>query len=242
VRGTNFTPIEQVQPDGSTLLVVPPVAPLAYVQFGYINANSTATSGFDVGVRFRGKVKDLGSFRSDLTVSYIAKYDLTVDGVTYHLAGTHGPFIVSGDTGNPRTRAQWANTFERGPWQITGTLNYTSSYGVTDPSAGMVTCLDALANSGGAASVPYQGVLANGVIPNGVGCRVRSFTTFDAYLRYEISRQFSIHASVLNLFNASAPEDWATYGGAEGAVPWNPSFHAQGAIGRFFSIGATYSF
>jgi hypothetical protein len=38
----------------------------------------------------------------DLTVSYIAKYDLTVDGVTYHLAGTHGPFVVSGDTGNPR--------------------------------------------------------------------------------------------------------------------------------------------
>jgi len=158
------------------------------------------------------------------------------------LAGTHGPFVVSGDTGNPRTRAQWANTFERGPWQITGTLNYTSSYGVTDPSAGMVTCLDALANSGGAASLPYQGVLANGVVPNGVGCRVRSFTTFDAYLRYEISRQFSIHASVVNLFNASAPEDWVTYGGDGGTVPWNPSFHTQGAIGRFFSVGATYNF
>jgi len=242
VRGTNFTPIEQVQPDGSTLLVVPPVAPIAYVQLGYINANSTATSGVDVGVQFRSRVADLGSFRSDLTVSYIAKYDLTVDGVTYHLAGTHGPFAVSGDTGNPRTRAQWANTFERGPWQITGTLNYISSYGVTDPSAGMATCLDALANGMGAASIPYQGVLANGVIPNGVGCRVGSFTTFDAYVRYAINKRFDIHGSVVNLFNASAPQDWATYGGAEGAVPWNPSLHAQGAIGRSFSIGATYNF
>ena len=89
---------------------------------------------------------------------------------------------------------------------------------------------------------PYRGVLASGVIPNGVGCTVRSFTTFDAYVRYQISRQFSIHASVVNLFNASAPEDWATYGGADGSVPWNPSFHAQGAIGRFFGIGATYNF
>jgi iron complex outermembrane receptor protein len=242
VRGTNFTPIEQVQPDGSTILVVPPVAPIAYMQFAYINGNSTRTSGVDLGVQFRGRIEDFGSFKSDLTVSYVAKYDLTVDGVTYHLAGTHGPFVVSGDTGNPRTRAQWANTFERGPWQVTGTLNYVGSYGVTDPSAGMATCLDALAHGGGAASLPYQGVLASGVIPNGVGCRVKSFTTFDAYLRYQVSRQFSVHASVVNLFNASAPEDWATYGGAEGAVPWNPSFHAQGAVGRFFRIGATYDF
>ena len=242
VRGTNFAPLEQVQPDGSTILVVPPVAPIAYVQLGYINANSTSTSGVDLGVQFRGRVEDFGSFLSDLTVSYVHKYDLKVDGVTYHLAGTHGPFVVSGDTGNPRTRARWANTFERGPWQITGTLNYTSSFGVTDPSAGMATCLDALAHSGGAASRPYQGVLAGGVIPKGVSCRVGSFTTFDAYVRYQVSRQFSIHGSVVNLFNAHAPEDWATYGGAEGTVPWNPSFHAQGAIGRFFSIGATYNF
>jgi iron complex outermembrane receptor protein len=167
---------------------------------------------------------------------------VTIDGVTYHLTGTHGPFIVSGDTGNPRTRAQWANTFARGRWQITGTLDYISSYGVTDPSAGQVTCLDALANSSGPASSAYQGVLANGAIPNGVGCKVRSFTTFDAYVRYEVSKQFSIHASIVNLFNASAPKDWATYGGAEGTVPWNPSFHAQGAIGRYFNIGAAYNF
>jgi len=242
VRGTNFTPIEQVQPDGSTALVVPQVAPIAYVQSGYINAGSTATSGVDFGLQLRGKVDGVGTFKSDLTISHMVRYDLTIDGVTYHLAGTHGPFVVSGDTGSPRTRAQWANTFERGPWQFTGTLNYISSYGVTDPSAGQVTCLDALINSGGAASSAYQAVLNSGTIPNGVGCKVRSFTTFDAYTRYQVGRQFSIHASVLNLFNASAPKDWATYGGAEGAVPWNPSFHAQGAIGRYFNIGVTYSF
>ena len=65
VRGSNFAPIEQVQPDGSTALVVPPVAPIAYLQLGYINANSTTTSGVDLGVQVRGKVADLD--RSDLT-------------------------------------------------------------------------------------------------------------------------------------------------------------------------------
>jgi iron complex outermembrane receptor protein len=240
VRGTNFTPIEQVQPDGSTALVVPPVAPIAYVQNGFGNANSTTTTGVDFGLQLRGKVEGVGTFSSDLTISYTAKYDLTIDGVTYHLAGTHGPYVVSGNSGNPRTRAQWINTFARGPWQVTGTVNYVSSFGVTDPSFGYATCLDAL--SGGAAALAYQGVLASGVIPNGVSCKVGAFTTLDVYGRYDISKQFSIHGSVVNLFNASAPKDWNTYGGALGSVPWNPSFHNQGAIGRYFSIGATYEF
>jgi iron complex outermembrane receptor protein len=45
---------------------------------------------------------------------------------------------------------------------------------------------------------------------------------------------------VLNLFNHGAPLDWATYGG--GAAPYNPSLHQQGAIGRFTTIGASYTF
>jgi hypothetical protein len=41
---------------------------------------------------------------------------------------------------------------------------------------------------------------------------------------------------------ATAWPDWATYGGALGVVPWNPSLHLQGAIGTFFTLGATYRF
>ena len=70
VRGTNLTPIEQVQPDGSTALVVPPVAPIAYLQFGYLNAGSTTTRGVDFGLQFRGKVEGIGTFKSDLTLSH----------------------------------------------------------------------------------------------------------------------------------------------------------------------------
>jgi iron complex outermembrane receptor protein len=51
-----------------------------------------------------------------------------------------------------------------------------------------------------------------------------------------------VHGSVTNLFNTKAPLDWATYGGALGEVPWNPSLHLQGAIGTFFNVGATYKF
>lgn len=241
VRGSNFAPLEQVQPDGSTLLVVPPVAPIAYATVPYVNANSTKTSGFDLGVRYRHRFEGVGTFESELTLSHTAKYDLTIDGTTYHLAGTHAPLVVSGDTGNPRTRAQWVNGLSRGPWQVTGTVNYISSFGVTDPSLGLNTCVDALA-AFGAASSPFQRVLAQGTVPFGVSCRVRSFTTFDLYGRFDINQRLSVHASVINLFNASAPLDWTTYGGDRGNVPWNPSFHLQGAVGRYFNVGATYTF
>jgi iron complex outermembrane recepter protein len=238
VRGTNFTPLPQVQPDGSTQLVVPPAAPIAYFQNSFVNANSTKTSGVDLGLQFRHRFEGVGTIKSDLMVSYMNKYDLTIDGVTYQLAGTHGPFLVSGDTGSPKTRVQWANTFSRGPWQLTGTLNYVSSYDLTDPSQGIDDCVTGLSIGRGANA--YSGLISAGVVPAGIKCRVDAFTTFDLYGNYDFSKQLSVHASILNVFNAGAPEDWGTYGG--GRAPYNPSLHSQGAIGRFFNVGLKYAF
>jgi iron complex outermembrane receptor protein len=84
--------------------------------------------------------------------------------------------------------------------------------------------------------------LAAGTIPSATSCTVKHFTTFDLYGRWDVTNKLNVHASVLNVFNAQAPLDWATYGGALGAVPWNPSLHSQGAIGAFFTLGATYKF
>jgi len=102
--------------------------------------------------------------------------------------------------------------------------------------------LDALSTAGGAASIDYQGVLAGGAIPSATSCTVKHFTTFDLYGRYDITDKLNLHGSVLNVFDTKAPLDWATYGGALGAVPWNPSLHSQGAIGAFFTLGVTYKF
>ena len=87
---------------------------------------------------------------------------------------------------------------------------------------------------------PYASQLGSGVVPEGVKCRVNAFTTLDFYGRYELSKRFSLHASIVNVLNAGAPEDWGTYGGS--GAPYNPAFHLQGAVGRFLSIGAKYQF
>ncbi len=247
VRGTSLAPLEMSNGDGTTSLVAPPVAPIAYTTTSYINANTTKTNGVDLGFQVRHRFGAI-EYQSDLTVSYAHKYDLTIDGTTYHLAGTHGPFFYSGDTGNPRTRIQWANTVGQGPWNLTGTLNYISSFNVTDPSAVAFTgepqndCLSALSNAGGAASTDYENLLGDGTVPSQSMCKVHSFITFDMQGRYDITKNVSIHGSILNLFNKKFPADWATYGGALGQVPYNPSMHEAGAIGRYFTLGGTYTF
>jgi iron complex outermembrane receptor protein len=168
----------------------------------------------------------------------VKKYDLTIGGVTYRLAGTHGPILVSGDTGNPRSRIQWINTLSHGPWSTTATISRIGSFDLTDPSLGINDCAAGI--SVGSAGPALSNQLANGTVPPGIDCRVAAFTTVDVTSRYAISKQFSLQISVLNLFDKRAPNDWGTYGGS--GRPYNRSLHSQGGIGRFFSAQATYSF
>lgn len=239
MRGTDFTPIEKVQPDGSKVLATPPVAPIAYFATTYINANRTTTSGVDLDLTWKQRFGEYGAWTSDFNVSYMNKYDLTIDGVTYHLAGTHGPLVIGGDTGNPRTRFRWANTWTRGPVDITGTINYIGSYSNVDPSfPGSESCYDAASNFGAAGGALQ--LLSEEDFNSKISCRTKAFKTFDLQANWSVTKQFSLHGSILNLFNEKAPLDWATYGG--GAAPYNPSLHQQGAIGRYYNVGATYSF
>jgi len=68
-------------------------------------------------------------------------------------------------------------------------------------------------------------------IPSAVSCKVQHFTTFNLYGKWDVTDHLNLHGSITNLFDTKAQLDWATYGGAPGAVPWNPSLHLQGAIG-----------
>jgi iron complex outermembrane receptor protein len=245
VRGGNFTPIDQVQPDGSTALVVPPVAPIAYQLFTDTNSNSTRVQGVALELHTTKRVPGVGDWRSALTLTWMQRYDLTVAGTTYRLAGTHGSSI-SGDTGNPRTRIQWNNAWSVDAWTIAAALNYTSGYSVTDASAiatfgaPEANCVDALSYSGGLAGTAFATSLFGGTVPAAVGCRVHSFTTIDLTGRLAMGKQLELHASIQNLLDRHAPYDWATFGGA--GAPYNPALHQSGAIGRFLTIGGTLRF
>jgi iron complex outermembrane receptor protein len=249
VRSTNLTPIPRYQPDGTTALEAPPQGPIAYQTTSFINANSTKVDGFDLAYDYHHRFDNGWQIRSQATWSFTHKYEITIGGVAYELAGTHGPSVISGDTGNPRSRVSWTNTVGKGPWSLTATLNYISAFSTTDPSAAAFgggdqgTCLAALQNNSGTAGLnAYQNLISAGTIPFQSMCSVKHFTTLDLYGRYDVSEHLSLHGSVTNALNAKAPLDWNTYATTASLYPLDPSLHVQGAIGTFFNLGATYTF
>ena len=214
----------------------PLAGPLAACLAGYVNAQSTVTSGLDVQSEY---TVHLGSnvLTAKGEFTHIFTYDLTTpDGTTYHLAGTHGPSGVSGDTGNPRDRVNASFTWEHGPFSATASGYWISSYSVTDPSV-----------SGGAQATcagAWNGAEALALItPSAINqqyCRVKSFTSINLITSAKLNDKVTLTATVDNLFDAKAPFDAETYGGS--FTPFNPSLHEDGVIGRFFMLTANFKY
>ncbi|WP_420384527.1 TonB-dependent receptor domain-containing protein [Novosphingobium sp.] len=224
-----------VNADGTpnTTTAVPLYGPIAACIAGYVNAASTSTSGFDLEARYRFAV---GAARFTLSANYthMLTYNLTApSGITYKLAGTHGPDGVSGDTGNPRDHINASVGMDLGNFSGVISGYRIGSYSVVDPSAGIPDCASALGSAFmfiaqpiGAAQQSY--------------CRVKSFTSINLALQYRVTPTFTWKLTVENLFDASAPIDAQTYGGS--FTPYNPSLHEDGVIGRFFRLGVDAKF
>jgi iron complex outermembrane receptor protein len=208
---------------------------ILYDTYPFINANTTTTSGVDVDLQAKFNLQNAGRLKAELQLTHVLSYDLTAQGVTYQLAGTHGPAFVSEDTGSPSTRASFTLGWEKGPFELTGTLSYISSFSVTDPSEGIPDCATALAAEFSSGNPPSS------------FCRVASFTEFNVTGRFQLNKQLQLHAGVINLFGRKAPYDLQTFGsagngGQQGGAPYNPAFHQDGAVGTMLTAGLTYTF
>lgn len=237
VRGPSQN-LTYILPDGTSTIAstqsIYGVGPIAYLTFPYLNASSDETSGIDLDARYKLDLGSAGSLTATVTFTHMLSYKLNANGVSYELAGTHGPSGVSGDTGNPKDRGNVSLTWDRNALSLTATVNYVSSFSVVDPSVPYeLTCVNAIAYGNG-----RPNFLGSATIPNAF-CTVASFTDVDLYARYEVSDHLQVHASVLNAFNKAPPVDLTTYGSV---AAFNPSFHQAGAIGAYFTVGATYKF
>jgi iron complex outermembrane receptor protein len=94
---------------------------------------------------------------------------------------------------------------------------------------------------GGMDNVGFEGDVCANEFADGTeapnGCKIPSFTTVDLSGRWNPTENFEVFASVLNVADKIAPLDPLTYG----AVNYNP-LHFSGAIGRYFTVGAKYTF
>ncbi|MGJ9417788.1 TonB-dependent receptor [Massilia sp. CMS3.1] len=220
----------------ATTLATPSVGPILYGESPYINAGSTQTHGIEADVRYRWRLaNDMGNITANLSAAHTFGYETEVAGTTYQLAGTQGPSSVGGATGNPKNRGQFTVGYNRGPLDVTTTVNYTSGFSTKDPSHDAVDCASTALNVGG--RTYFQGLIQ----PNAY-CDVPSFTTTNLNVQYKLNENLTLRAAVLNLFDKQPPYDVGTYGNAGPQTSYNASLHQAGAIGRFFSLGLAYQF
>jgi iron complex outermembrane receptor protein len=223
------------------ILTTTPVGYPAYTIVPYVNAGITTTAGIDVDLRSRFDLGTVGRLTAEINYTRITEYEYGFQGTTFYLAGTHGPTSISGDTGNPRDRAVATLTWDKGPVSTSLTVNYTSSFSITDPSAGLSTCLAGLQSGAPSAYGPAVAGLKTLPAAWQSYCSVAHFTSANLYVNYAATEHFSVHGSITNLFNSDAPVDLQTYGGGA-ELHYDASLHQDGAVGRFYLLGATYRF
>jgi iron complex outermembrane receptor protein len=242
-----FTKLPGAQPN--SFIYYDSTGQLATVTGFYMNASSTKTDGIDLELKHRMNLGSVGKLTAQLNWSHVNSLKRTDPfGNTLEYAGTHGPIVQSSGAGNPKDRASFSLTLDRGPWTVTGMLNYVGPIKLVDHVG------ETAADNGDGTVTD----VANGLIWNwdgtssrqcGVftltgqpynGCKLPSFTTFDLYAKWTPIKNLDINFSVQNVFDRKAPFDpylVLSYG-----INYNQGWHQAGALGRFFTVGARYTF
>ncbi|WP_338771207.1 TonB-dependent receptor [Massilia sp. METH4] len=200
--------------------VIPNSGTLILTQAPYRNSSYTEVSGVDLDIRQRLRLGDYGRATLGLVITHVASWKRHESATTvYQYAGTHGNCDTSNCAGTPKNKVNASASWDIGAWNFTGNLNWR----------------DRMKN------IYFEGGLCASTLANGQpgtkDCEIASFTTLDLSTRFNVSKNFTLFASVNNVFDKIAPLDPLTYGG----ISYNP-MDASGAIGRYFKVGASYKF
>ena len=191
------------------------------VLVGYENASSTTVEGFDFDVRQRFDMAGAGKLALDLQWTRISSFEREdVNGTRHEFAGTHGNCDVTNCIGTPKNRVNFGATWDIGDFSVSSVVNWR----------------DSIRNVSEEADTECANHFADGTdAPN--GCELKSFYTIDLSARWKPADSWEIFGSVANVTDRIAPLDPLTYG----AINYNP-LDFSGAIGRYYTIGAKYTF
>jgi iron complex outermembrane receptor protein len=185
------------------------------------NNSRSRLQGIDIDVNHRRQMGRFGTVNAKLAWTYLDYYKKRfAGGPTVDYAGTHGPMVVSGNTGTPKNRVNAVLGWEYGRNRLSTSVSYIGSYLNKDNL-----------------TAPCFNQFADGA-PAPAGCRVASFTTVDLHDSVRYDKHTEIYFSIGNLFDHIAPLDPSAYIN----LNFNPAFHLSGAIGRTFNVGVKHDF
>lgn len=195
--------------------------PIVAILAKYVNSTKTTVQGFDIDAKQSFALGSAGKLTLDAKWTHLLKLERQeTDGTRHDFAGTHGNCDVTNCIGTPADRVNLGATWELGPVKVAGVVNYRASIENRN-----------FKGEEGCASTFADGTDAP------AGCKIASFTTLDLTFRWKATKQLEVFGGVQNVLNRVAPLDPLTYG----AVSYNPLDYS-GAVGRFYSLGAKYTF
>jgi iron complex outermembrane recepter protein len=224
---------------------------LATISGPFSNLAKTTTDGLDIDAHQGFDIGGYGKIEIALLWTHVFSFEKTLpDGTKVEYVGTHGPYALSSASGTPEDRGSLEVSWSRNTFSLTGRVNYVGSMKMIDHKGSEVAdqgdgyfSTDTgegtyFFGAGSTGPTTACGVYnPNGSLPYG-NCKIPYFMTFDLFGKLNISEQFELTASVTNFTNRTAPFDPYTYG----ALNYNAAFAQDGAVGRFFTVGAKYKF
>jgi iron complex outermembrane recepter protein len=203
-----------------------PGAPLrpTFVGADYVNGQWLKTTGVDADLQAHFEFSNGIKYISEAQATQIFQWKEDVGGQIQSYVGTQGPYELSSGAGTPRTRANWANTIEYGPFSLTGTIYFTSKeYESAEDETGTTACADNLAADGG---------------PLATNCTMASFTYGNLVATYQLNDHVTLTGSIDNVTDRKAPLDPLNYA----ANLYNPTYDYAGIIGRMWNLGVKVKF
>jgi len=196
---------------------------LVYISSLYTNSNRIYTRGEDFDGSYVFHLSPGSKLTTDLNFSFIDRWDYSspynANGQFQSWAGTDGQYQFANGGAAPRLRGFLSEAWDTHDWTIRGTSNFTSGYKE-------LGCI----NYGECTSGPIGSNQAN---ENTLASYVHSFTTFDAYVEYRGFKNWTLSASVTDLFNKMPPFDAAN-------SPVDSTLYDL--TGRFINFRAAYKF
>jgi iron complex outermembrane receptor protein len=174
----------------------------------YRNLARTETEGVDIDARYIART-NWGRFTTRLNTTYVDKFE--EEGTEF--AGTNGGFNTY-----PRWKGYLSLDWDQGPWAVTGRLNYIHHYHQY-----------LLA---GSFFAPQDPRFQTGTYP----AKVPSYTTYDLFARYNITANFYVFGSVVNLTDEVPPYDPGF------SATFLYDFTQYDPRGRQYRIGVNYKF